>query len=102
MGGGHDAHGHDAHGAHGHGGHGHGGDDVPAHGSAEIPPPPLERSISPARDEYAQPWPGALLLWPLVWVAAAFLFYAAARRWTGPIDRDHGHAPHARAEPPAR
>ena len=87
-------HGHDSHSGHAgaHGGHdaheAHGG-----HGSTEIPPAPATREISPARDDYAQPWPGALLLWPVVWVGVAALLFVAARAWTGPV-KTHEHAVH--------
>jgi hypothetical protein len=54
----------------------------------ELPPAPAVREISPARAEYAQPWPGRLLLWPIVWLGVTALFFVAARRSTGPV-RQH-------------
>ena len=79
MGGGH---GHDD--GHGHGGHdaGHGAGQDASHGSAEIPPAPATRWISPARSDYEQPWPGSLLLWPAVWLGVAALLFTAARTWS--------------------
>ena len=86
--------------AHGHGSsHGHeepghaapvAGEAVASSHPAQIPSAPDERSISPARDEYASPWPGRLLFWPAVWVGVAFLFYGAATRWSGPVEPSHG------------
>ncbi|MCC7139032.1 MAG: hypothetical protein IT460_11475 [Planctomycetes bacterium] len=88
--GGHDDHGHGGHGHDAHGGHGHdahGGD----HGPAEIPPVPETRSISPARSDYAQPWPGRLLLWPVLWLVVAAAFFLLARGQTGTVVQGHGH-----------
>ena len=76
-------HGHDAHagpqGSHG----GHDAHGAPAaaesHGPAEFPPVPDPRSITPAREDFEQPWPGKLLVWPFVWTAVALVFFAAAR-----------------------
>jgi hypothetical protein len=82
-------------GGHGHDdGHGHGGHDA-AHGHAEIPPAPATRFISPAREEYEQPWPGSLLLWPVVWLGVALLFVVAARTWS------HSWSHEAHEGPPA-
>jgi hypothetical protein len=71
---------------------GAGGHDV-AHGHAEIPPAPEVRSISPAREDYEQPWPGNLLLWPFVWLGVALLFVVAARTWSHPWIHE-AHAEH--------
>jgi len=87
--------GHSAHDAHAHEGH----PPVPgspagigAHTSLELPPAPAVREISPARGDYAQPWPGRLLFWPIVWAVIGIGFYAAARRVTGPIRQHEGAA----------
>jgi len=94
MGHGHDDHGHAAkpgHGAHGHaaaGAHGHAAADAQAsasHGPAEFPPVPDPRVISPAREDFEQPWPGRLLLWPAVWAVVGLLLFVAARSWGRPI-----------------
>ena len=90
MGHGHDDHGHSS--AHGHGAadaHGHAAGGVPggvaSHGPADFPPVPDPRSISPAREDFAQPWPGRLLLWPAVWAVVGLLLLVAARSWGRPI-----------------
>ncbi len=86
-------HGHDSHAAHS-GADAHGGHDAhAAHGSTELPPAPAVREISPARSDYAQPWPGALLLWPVVWAGVGVLLFVAARAWTGPV-KTHEHGEH--------
>jgi hypothetical protein len=113
MGHGHDDHGHSskhghaAAGGHGHGaadahGHGHGlgvtGAEADAsHGPAEFPPVPDPRVISPAREDFEQPWPGRLLLWPAVWAVVGLLIFVAARSWGRPIgdfDREEHEAEH--------
>ena len=91
MGHGHDAHaatqgshgGHDAHGA---------APATESHGPAEFPPIPDPRSITPAREDFEQPWPGQLLVWPFVWTAVALLFFVAARssgKAFGPQTEEH-------------
>jgi hypothetical protein len=93
MGGGH---GHEAHGAASdpHGGHGSAVADP--HGHGEFPPEPATRWISPDREEYAKPWPGGLLLWPVVWLGVALLLFLAARAWSHDWTHDvHGGGGHA-------
>lgn len=62
-----------------------------AHGPAEIPPEPAARSISPAPEEFALPFPGRGLLWPLVWLGVGLAFLAAATRWYGQVERPGAH-----------
>jgi hypothetical protein len=93
-------HGHDDHGGH----DAHASHDHPAgslgildsiHDAAEIPPEPAVRSITPAPEEYAQPWPGAGLLWPLVWTAVCGGFLWSTTAWHGEVETPHAHAaPH--------
>jgi hypothetical protein len=103
------AHGHDDHGHDAHGGHGHADHDHPA-GSlgildqlgepAEIPPEPSVRSISPAPSEYAQPFPGPGVAWPVVWLLIALVFLWSTKRWHGEVETPHeGHAAHGAVEP---
>lgn len=103
MGHGHDDHGHSSahgHAAHGHDAHGHGAGDAHAaasHGPAEFPPMPNPRVISPAREDFEQPWPGRLLLWPAVWTVVGLCLFVAARSWGRPIgeyDREAHAAEH--------
>ncbi len=105
MGHGHDDHGHSS--AHGHGAadaHGHGAADAHAdasHGPAEFPPVPDPRVISPAREDFEQPWPGRLLLWPALWAVVGLLIFVAARSWGRPIgafDREEHEAGHEAPE----
>ncbi|HVG93104.1 MAG TPA: hypothetical protein VND21_01560 [Planctomycetota bacterium] len=89
-------------GGHGHDdAHGHGGHDA-GHGHAEIPPAPATRWISPARSAYEQPWPGNLLVWPVVWLGVAVLLFAAARTWSHGWSHEepagHGSGPAAHGE----
>ena len=71
------SHGHDAHDAHD--GHAHASAPVGSHGPLEFPPVPDPRSITPAREDFEAPWPGRLLVSPIVWTVVALLFFVAAR-----------------------
>ena len=64
------------HGTHAEHGNAHGA-AASAHGPAEIPPVPLERSITPAPEDFVG-LPGAgALLWPWVWAGLAVLLVCA-------------------------
>ena len=96
------SHGHDH--DHGHDAHGHGGHDHPAgslgildslDGPAEIPPEPAVRSITPAPADYAQPFPGPGVAWPIVWLLVAIGFFVSTQRMHGEIERPHAeHGAH--------
>ena len=91
MGGGH---GHDGGHGTGHGDdHGHGAGPATAthDGPHEIPPMPEHPMISPARADYEAPWPGRLMLWPVLWLVVGVLFFVAARRWDHPPIQGEGH-----------
>jgi hypothetical protein len=78
----HAAHGHDAPAtAHEHTGH------------AEPPPAPLERSITPAPEDYAVPASGPGLFWPVVWVLVAVVLVGLYRNEDarGPVIEQGGH-----------
>jgi hypothetical protein len=97
---GHDDHGHDAHGGHDHPAGSLGVLDS-IDGPAEIPPEPAVRSITPASGDYAQPFPGAGIAWPVVWLLVAMAFLWSTTRWHGEVETAHGeHEPHAPHEAP--
>ena len=82
-------------------GHGHGAvpaGDEGAHGPVEFPPVPDPRMITPARSDYAQPFVGRGLLWPVLWLGVALAFHSMARRWpaeaheAGTDAPAHGHS----------
>lgn len=109
MSGGHGHDGGSAHGADpshgapggGHGdGRGSGADAHGAHGPAEIPAAPAERCISPARADFAQPWPGKGLLWPLVWTGVAGVLALLAVTWRGEVVKGE-HGEHGSGAAPA-
>src|SRR5262245_13968676 len=84
------------HAGHGHAGHGHAGHGQQAaadahHGSAEIPPAPPVRSITPAPEDFENlPGPSALV-WPFVWVGLAVVLMVGllADGWHV-VHADHG------------
>jgi hypothetical protein len=79
---------HDAHG--GEAGHEPSG-GASGDGPAGLPPAPLTRSISPAPEDYALPFPGPGLLWPLVWLVFAIVLWRGAERTAGPVRTHGGH-----------
>lgn len=103
MGHGADHSGSHGHGSHTHAGHAAGGHGVAtaepsAHGHAELPPAPAERSITPAPEDFRNlPGPGALL-WPVLWVGLAALLIAFLLRGGWPAyhpehAEGHGQGP---------
>lgn len=96
---GHAANDHGAHAGHGHGSGSHhsgshhsgshGAPEPGAHGPAELPPAPLERSISPAPEDFENlPGPRALV-WPVLWIGLGALLTAALL--SGGWPAFHGH-----------
>ena len=77
---GHDAHGH---------GDAHAASAAEPHGPAELPPEPASRSITPAVADYEERFPGAGLLWPLVWLVFAVVLWQGASRWNGGVLTHH-------------
>jgi hypothetical protein len=77
--------------SHGHDDHGHGNEPAASHGPATIPPEPVERSISPAREEYEKPYPGPGIAWPFVWLGVAVLFLWSTSRWHAEVAPASGH-----------
>lgn len=96
---GHGSGGHSS-GGHSSGGHGSGGHGAGTHGPVEIPAAPATRSITPARGDFEQPWPGSLLWWPVVWTVVGAVFALAAQRWSGPVDLQSAHGGAHPASPP--
>ena len=90
-------HGHDAQ-------HGHGAGATPSAPlkPAELPPIPASRSITPAREDFERPWPGALIVWPFVWTGVAVLLLIVARsfgRPFGPHTEEHESGVDGEASP---
>lgn len=91
-------------GSHGHASHGHGAAVAEAHhGSAEIPPAPAQRSISPAPEDFVNlPGPAAMA-WPFLWIGIALLLIVSLlaygwHPWAGHAeDGGHGAGEHAPA-----
>ena len=84
------SHGHDEHGSAAHGA------PVPSgvHGSAEMPPEPAVRTISPAGADLPFPLPGPGILWPVAWLGVAFVLWWGANRTKGEILTPHADAEH--------
>lgn len=75
-------------------------------GPAVIPPEPVERSITPAPEDFATPAPTALYIWPVVWVAVIALLgwgMFAYARGTGfaMVNQEDHDTSHGSAEDPA-